>query len=129
MWMHIPKKIWDGFLSKKIQVFLTGIAKVQSFVQYTFFRNSYEDFPGGPVIKTSPSNAGDKDSIAGWRTKIPHAAGQWSPGPTTIEKCACCNEDPAWPKNTLPQGLSPGAVFSTVSRVASWEGGRVCEAV
>ena len=76
MWMHIPKKIWDGFLSKKIQVFLTGIAKVQSFVQYAFFRNSYEDFPAGPVIKTSPSNAGDEDSITGWGTKIPHAAGQ-----------------------------------------------------
>ena len=31
----------------------------------------YRDFPGGPVLKTSPSNAGGKDSIPGWGAGIP----------------------------------------------------------
>ena len=34
------------------------------------------DFPGGPVVKNPPSNAGDTGSIPGWGTKIPHATGQ-----------------------------------------------------
>ena len=36
------------------------------------------DFPGGPVVKNLPSNAGDAGSIPGQGTKIPHAAGQLS---------------------------------------------------
>ena len=32
------------------------------------------DFPGGPVVKTSPSNSGGADSIPGQGTKIPHAS-------------------------------------------------------
>ena len=43
------------------------------------------DFPGGPVVKTPPSNAGDAGSIPGRGTKIPHAAGQLSPCTTTTE--------------------------------------------
>ena len=31
------------------------------------------DFPGGPVVKNLPSNAGDMGSMPGWGTKIPHA--------------------------------------------------------
>ena len=31
------------------------------------------DFPGGPVVKTSSSNAGGMDSILGQGAKIPHA--------------------------------------------------------
>ena len=37
------------------------------------------DFPGGPVVKNPPSNAGGPGSIPGQGTKIPHAAGQLSP--------------------------------------------------
>ena len=43
------------------------------------------DFPGGPVVKNPPSNAGDADSIPGWGTKTPHAEGQLSPRATTTE--------------------------------------------
>ena len=32
-----------------------------------------EGFPGGPVIKNLPSNAGDTGLIPGQETKIPHA--------------------------------------------------------
>ena len=48
------------------------------------------DFPGGPVVKNPPSNAGNARSIPGWGTKIPHAAGQLSPSVSTRE--AACLE-------------------------------------
>ena len=31
------------------------------------------DFSGGPVVKTSPPNAGGAGSIPSWEAKIPHA--------------------------------------------------------
>ena len=31
------------------------------------------DFPGAPVVMTSPSNVGSSSSIPGWGSKIPHA--------------------------------------------------------
>ena len=43
------------------------------------------DFPGGPVVKNLPSNAGDVGLIPDWGTKIPHATGQLSPCATTTE--------------------------------------------
>ena len=32
------------------------------------------DFPGSPVVKTSPSSAGGAGSIPGWGAKISHAS-------------------------------------------------------
>ena len=32
------------------------------------------DFPGGPVVKTSPSKAGGAGSNPGWEGKLPHAS-------------------------------------------------------
>ena len=43
------------------------------------------DFPGGPVVKNPPYNAGEAGSIPGQGTKIPHAVGQLSPRATTTE--------------------------------------------
>ena len=37
------------------------------------------DFPGGPVVKNLPCNAGDMVSIPGQETKILHAVDQRSP--------------------------------------------------
>ena len=34
-----------------------------------------KDFPGCPIVKNPPSNAGDMDLIPGQGTKIPHATG------------------------------------------------------
>ena len=48
------------------------------------------DFPGGPVVKTSPSNAGDVGSIPGQGTKSAHTMGQLSLCATTTEP-ACLN--------------------------------------
>ena len=44
-----------------------------------------KDFPGGPVVKNPPYNAGDTGSIPGQGTKIPHATGQLSRHATTTE--------------------------------------------
>ena len=48
-------------------------------------KSQYQDFPGGPVVKNPPYNAGDVGSIPGQGTKIPDAAGQVSPSATTTE--------------------------------------------
>ena len=37
------------------------------------------DFPSCPVVKNSPSNAEDVDSIPGWGTKMPCVEEQLSP--------------------------------------------------
>ena len=43
------------------------------------------DFPGGPVIKSLPSNAGNTGLIPGQGTNILHATGQLSPHTITTE--------------------------------------------
>ena len=45
--------------------------------------NNRNFFPGGPVVKNPPSNAGDVGSIPGPGSKIPHATEQLSPYITT----------------------------------------------
>ena len=47
--------------------------------------NSQGDFPGGPVVKNAPSDAGDAGSIPRQGNKIPHAMGQLSLLATTRE--------------------------------------------
>ena len=42
-------------------------------------------FPGGPVVKNPPCNAGDVGSIPGQGTKIPHAEKQPSLSNATTE--------------------------------------------
>ena len=49
-----------------------GEGKIHTFLH---FKNIGRDFPGGPVVKTSPSNAGGAGSIPGRGTEIPHASG------------------------------------------------------
>ena len=40
----------------------------------TFIKIIFRDIPGGPVVKTSPSNAGGAGSIPGRGAKIPHTS-------------------------------------------------------
>ena len=54
-------------------------------------RNSCRDFPGGPVVKNPPSDAGDVGLIPGQGTKIPHALEKLSPQASTREPM-CCKE-------------------------------------
>ena len=37
------------------------------------------NFPGGPVVKNLPCNAGTMGSVTAWGTKIPHAMEQLNP--------------------------------------------------
>ena len=55
------------------------------------------DFPGGPVVKNLPSNAGDTGWIPGRGTKIPHASGQLSLC-AAMDDLKYCNYDPTQPK-------------------------------
>ena len=51
------------------------------------------DFPGGPVVETSPSSAGGAGSIPGQGAKIPHAS--WPKNQNIKQKQYCnkCNKD------------------------------------
>ena len=49
------------------------------------------DFPGAPVVKNLPCNAGDGSFIPGRGTKIPHAVEQLRPRAITRES-VCCTE-------------------------------------
>ena len=51
-------------------------------VKFTLKKSKHWNFPGGPVVKNQPSNAGDLGSIPGQGTKIPHAIGLLSPHTT-----------------------------------------------
>ena len=42
-------------------------------------KHTERDFPGGPVLKNPPCNAGDTGSIPGQGTKIPHVVEQLKP--------------------------------------------------
>ena len=52
------------------------------------------DFPGDPVVKTSPSNAGGTGLIPGWGDKIPYAL-----GPKNIKQKQYCNKFNEYFKN------------------------------
>ena len=47
------------------------------------------DFPGGPEVKTSPSNAGGASSVSDQEAKIPHAS---RPKYQTIKQKQYCNK-------------------------------------
>jgi len=48
-----------------------------------------QDFPGGPVVKTPPSDTGAADSIPGQGSKLPHALG---PEIQNIKQKPYCNK-------------------------------------
>ena len=43
------------------------------------YKTLLRDFPGGPVVKNPPCNAGDMGSIPSQGTEIPHTTEQLSP--------------------------------------------------
>ena len=52
-------------------------------------RGGKGDFPGGPVVKTSPSSAGGVGSVPGQGAKIPHAS---EPKNQNIKQQQYCNK-------------------------------------
>ena len=69
----------------------TGIPSWRDFSEpgEGLFKITYWDFPGGPVVKTSPSNAGGAGSIPGPRAKIPRAS---QPKNQNIKQKQYCNK-------------------------------------
>ena len=78
-----------------------GLTLFTAYVTNCLNLKAHWDFPGGPVVRNLPSNAGNLGLIPGRGTKIPHATGQLSPHALepartrTRETPVCCNEDPA----------------------------------
>ena len=64
------------------------------------------DFPGGPVVKNLPSNAGDAGSIPGLGIRFPHAVGWLGSCATTVE-LACLSERACVPQLQSPRTLEP----------------------
>ena len=56
---------------------------------FNFILKKSRDFSGGPVVKTSPSNAGGAGSIPGQGAKIPHVL---QPKNQSIKQKQCCNK-------------------------------------
>ena len=55
------------------------------------------DFPGGPVVKNLPANAGDVGWIPEWGTKIPQASEERSLS-AIIREPSSCNKDTVQPE-------------------------------
>ena len=71
------------------------IKTTMRYPPHTSQNGHHWDFPGGPVVKNLPYNAGHAGPIPGQGTKIPHAVGQLSPCATTTE--------PTHPGACMPQ--------------------------
>ena len=56
-----------------------------SVLLYLKTLSASQDFPGGPVVKNPPSNAGDMGSIPGWGTQILQAAKNILPSTTKTQ--------------------------------------------
>ena len=84
----------------------TASKEIESVLKNLSTKKSPGDFPGGPVVKNSPSNAEDAGSTPGRGTKIQHATEQLSPCTTTTE-LVHLNERACVPQTTEP--MSPGA--------------------
>ena len=50
----------------------------RSSMHFVELKMKFRDFPGGPVDKNPPANAGDPSLFPGPGTRIPHATGQLS---------------------------------------------------
>ena len=58
-----------------------------------YFKLSYRDFSGDPVVKSSLANAGDMSSIPGQEAKIPHASRPKNPNIKQKQYCNKFNTD------------------------------------
>ena len=63
----------------------------------------FRDFPGGPVVKNPPSNAGHSGSIPGWGTKMAHTMEPLSLCTTSREDCALQLLSPGSREHALQQ--------------------------
>lgn len=67
----------------------------------------FKDFPGGPVVRNMPCNAGDVGWITGRGTKTPHAEKQLSLHATREPVCADCWRPSSTAGKSAPQRRIP----------------------
>ena len=65
------------------------------------------DFPGGPVIRSQPCNAGNTGLIPDRRTRIPYAAEKLVLRTTTRESVCCDERSPMMPQRSCMLQLRP----------------------
>ena len=80
----------------------------------------FGDYPGGPVVKNLPSNAGDTGSIPGWGTKIPLAAGQLSP-------CAATTQSMHFGARVLPRKIPCATRPNATNNINKYREGHVTQ--
>ena len=68
-------------------------------------KENWGDFSGGPVVESSPSNAGGVSSIPGQEAKIPHASGPKSQNIKQKQHCNKFNKDLKINKFHLGKGI------------------------
>ena len=69
----------SGFVCQGDESFLPCLYLAHGCLKALLKKTSSWDFPGGPVVKNPPCNAGDTGSIPGRETNSPHAETQLSP--------------------------------------------------
>ena len=74
-------KFWNfskrlGVTEQPLEVLMLGLQPTDSESEV---ETAVGNFPGGPVVKNLPCNAGDESLIPGWGTKIPQAWEQLRP--------------------------------------------------
>ena len=79
-WNRINNTFWDI-------PFLTSACFYLKYYLHSF-KIQIRDFPGGLVVKTSPSKAEGVGLIPGWGTKTTHA---WNPNSKNIKQKQYCN--------------------------------------
>ena len=73
-----------------------------------YLKQDNRDFPGSPVVKNLPANAGDMGLIPGPGNKIPHVRGNWACEPQILKPrspraLALQQEKPPWRKGHAAQ--------------------------
>ena len=80
------ENLWPA--SPKIfTLWLLQIKLAESWFRRTRMKTSC-DFPGVPVVKNLPCNAGDVSSTPGQGTKVPHTWNNWACEPQLENQCA-----------------------------------------
>ena len=101
VYFFIPVWCFSSFLKKFLEDnCFTTLCCLVSYPQ-KFWKGDSWDFPGGPVVKNPPCNAGNLGLVHGWGPKIPQASRQQSPSTTATE--------PTCSGARVPQPDTPGA--------------------
>ena len=76
-WSGVPLPSPEDPLASYFPSAMNGVSSYSGDVK----KGKSRDFPGGPVVKNLPWNAGDMGLIPSWGTKILHAMEQLNPQP------------------------------------------------